>query len=125
MKIFKIAKENKKYIAVDLDGTLAHYDEWIGPENIGEPIEKMVNRVKNWLKEGKKVKILTARVSGLFGEEDAEISRKAIEKWLEEVFGDKGAEIEITCIKDQNMEQLWDDRAVSVRKNTGETYRFE
>jgi hypothetical protein len=32
------------WIGVDLDGTLAFYDEWIGPEHIGAPIPGMVDR---------------------------------------------------------------------------------
>ncbi|HEV7674386.1 MAG TPA: hypothetical protein VGQ12_07640 [Candidatus Angelobacter sp.] len=50
------------WIGVDLDGTLAHYAGWKGPEHIGEPIMPMVERVKGWLAEGKTVKIFTARV---------------------------------------------------------------
>jgi hypothetical protein len=29
----------QKIVAIDLDGTLARYDGWIGPEHIGEPIQ--------------------------------------------------------------------------------------
>jgi hypothetical protein len=30
---------DKKYICIDLDGTIAHYDVWLGPEHFGEPID--------------------------------------------------------------------------------------
>ncbi len=53
----------KGWIGVDLDGTLAIYEKWIGAKDIGDPIPKMVDRVKAWLAEGKyDVKIMTARV---------------------------------------------------------------
>ena len=51
------------WIGVDLDGTLAHYDEWRGVEHIGAPIPRMVERVKDWLQLGIEVRIVTARVS--------------------------------------------------------------
>ena len=52
--------KRKGWIGVDLDGTLAVYYDW---EIIGDPIPLMVERVQQWLKEGKHVKIFTARVS--------------------------------------------------------------
>lgn len=54
---------NRGWIGVDLDGTLAHYDKWIGPEHIGEPIAPMVDRVRAWLGQGIEVRIL--RVSSI------------------------------------------------------------
>jgi len=36
------------WIGVDLDGTLAVYDGWRGPEHIGPPVPAMVERVKRW-----------------------------------------------------------------------------
>lgn len=99
------------YIAVDLDGTLARYDTWEGVEHIGEPIQPMLDRVKGWLKEGKTVKIFTARAS-MPGHE------KPIQEWLEK-HGIGG--LEITNAKDFDMVELWDDRAVQVVPNTGET----
>lgn len=47
----------------DLDGTLAFYDSWRGIDHIGEPIAPMVDLIKEMHKEGKIVKILTARVA--------------------------------------------------------------
>ncbi len=51
------------WIGVDLDGTLAQYDGWKGPDNIGDPIPLMVGRVKEWLEAGHEVRVFTARVS--------------------------------------------------------------
>lgn len=74
----------------------------------------MVERVRKWLSVGIQVKIVTARVSV---PEDAPIAERAIRKWcLEHV----GQELEVTCRKDFAMIELWDDRAIAVKSNTGE-----
>lgn len=117
------------WIGVDLDGTLAVYDGWKGAEHIGEPVPRMVERVKVWLAEGKDVRIFTARVWPLGTIEqdlvenleskrvyEAIVARETIEKWCKEVFGRK---LPITCIKDFGMIELWDDRAVQVIANQG------
>jgi hypothetical protein len=108
------------WIGVDLDGTLAEYHGWQGPRHIGKPIPKMVERVKRWLKEGKQVKIFTARVSHDGSTErvvDALSAHLAIVEWCIGVFGHP---LQITNVKDYAMHELWDDRAVQVRQNTGE-----
>lgn len=46
---------NGGWIGVDLDGTLAEYHGW-DDGRIGAPIPKMVQRVKQWLAEGKEVR---------------------------------------------------------------------
>ena len=109
------------YIAVDLDGTLAVYNEWEGLCTIGEPVPLMVKRVKKWLEEGKRVKIFTARVgpqdlSRKVSEYDVAAARTAIENWCLVQLGQK---LEITNEKDFAMIELWDDRCVPVEKNTG------
>jgi len=101
------------WIGVDLDGTLAKYDGFKGPTVIGEPLAPMVDRVKGWLKEGKTVKILTARVS----EDPTGEAKKAIEDWTEKHIGTR---LEATDVKDAGMTHLYDDRAVPVERNTGE-----
>lgn len=108
------AKE-KEWIGVDLDGTLAKYTVFKGADHIGEPVPKMVERVKRWLSNGKKVKIFTARVNPK--QEGYAKSVTAIKKWCKEHIG---KELEITYKKDQYMIELWDDRAVRVKKNTGQ-----
>ena len=42
----------RKWIGVDLDGTLAKYNGWSGIENIGDPVPLMLMRVKEWIKNG-------------------------------------------------------------------------
>lgn len=103
------------WIGVDLDRTLAVYNGWKGLEHIGEVIEPMKARVLNWIERGRTVKIMTARVSRVSDDECAVIE-KAIKLWLIE----NGMPVlEITCVKDYGMFELWDDRAVSVEANTG------
>ena len=108
--------DREGWIGVDLDGTLAHYDGWVGPEVIGEPIGPMVERVKRWLAEGYTVKIFTARISTGNALMNVVIE-VAICNWCRKHLG---AVLEVTCSKDLNMLELWDDRAVQVIANTGE-----
>jgi hypothetical protein len=79
----------------------------------------MVSRVKNWLRDGKRVKIFTARMHGhgvpLIGGGVADV-RTPIEVWCREHLGQV---LEITNVKDFAMLELWDDRAVQVIPNTG------
>lgn len=51
------------WIGVDLDGTLAVYGGWKGPDHIGEPVPAMLERVKKWVADGVEVKIFTARAN--------------------------------------------------------------
>ena len=112
------------WIGVDLDGTLAHYEGWNGGA-IGRPIPLMVDRVKAWLAQGVDVRIFTARVAGqpLAGMSDdpefvcpIDAQRRMIQDWCEEHIGHR---LSVTHQKDFAMIELWDDRAVSVKANTG------
>lgn len=112
-------RKGRGWIAVDLDGTLATYDKFMGLHVIGEPIPLMVERVKRWLAAGKDVRIFTARVSqSLWRPRPEDVYRTviAIEDWCEKHIGER---LPVTCIKDAEMDELWDDRAVQVIKNTG------
>lgn len=121
------------WIGVDLDGTLAFYDGWRGPEHIGAPIPAMLERVKNWLEEGRDVRIFTARVDGgevalRMGNPAGESCRNVsaveqhIRAWCKRHIG---RELPVTCRKDYGMIELWDDRAVQVIPNTGRTIADE
>jgi len=103
------------WIGVDLDGTLAKYDGWQGATHIGEPIAPMLERVKRWMTEGHEVRIFTARVSGRDEKEHREVVA-AIQTWCVRHFGRL---MDITCVKDYGMIELWDDRCVQVEANTG------
>ena len=102
------------WIGFDLDGTLALYNGWTGG-SIGEPIPEMIERCKAYLDKGYLVKIVTARVSASEPEE-VELQTQLIEQWCEEHLGEV---LEITCCKDYQMVDLYDDRATQVVKNKG------
>jgi hypothetical protein len=97
------------YIAVDLDGTLAHYSPDRPMEEIGPPVPLMLKRVKEWISLGVEVRIMTARACH-------PPYIPAIEKWLV----DNGIPgLKVTNEKTFGMMQLWDDRAIQVIENTG------
>lgn len=105
------------WIGVDLDGTLVeYYSGNYCHSKIGKPIELMVKRVQQWLKRGYIVKIVTARASGNRDGLEAQLFTKAINEFCIDQFG---MVLEVTCSKDYAMVALFDDRAISVEKNTG------
>ena len=104
--------QDKPWIGVDLDGTLARATPWKGMTHIGEPVPLMVRRVQEWTKRGLTVKILTAR--GPYPE-----AVDAIKKWL---VAHGMPELEVTDRKDFGMVELWDDRAIQVVRNTGKPF---
>lgn len=104
---------NKRVIAVDLDGTLAHYDGWKGIEHIGPVIPEVANAMERAQKEGADVWIFTARVSD---PADAEQAGKYVRDWLiKNNFQFEG----ITAVKHKFFTEFWDDRAIQVIKNQG------
>lgn len=118
---------NKGWIGVDLDGTLARYDGWVNADHIGEPISPMVEMVKEWISDGREVKIFTARVDG--GEtalkmgndagkqlRDVDYIRSVIQDWSEIHIG---VRLAVTNVKDYGMIALYDDRCIQVERNTG------
>ena len=106
---------SKGWIGVDLDGTLAEYHGWVSEDDIGVPVPVMLDRVKAWLAEGRDVRIFTARVSPVGGN-DVLRAREAIRSWCREHIGQT---LPITHEKDLAMVELWDDRCVHVEINTG------
>lgn len=112
------------WIGVDLDGTLARSDRpWDG--SVGNPVETMLARVKDWLAMGVEVRIMTARVGrGGYSEfsqrwaDDAFIveQKAIINAWCLKHLGQI---LPVTCEKDFMMIELWDDRAVQIIPNTG------
>lgn len=135
------------WIAVDLDGTLAQCDDTTGFPEIGPPIPRMVERVKAWLAEGRDVRIFTARIhvdeyderwiasarellsaqgnieaatgtDALVAETWEAIERNRIYTWCREHLG---RQLPVTCSKDFQMVELWDDRCEQMIPNTGVT----
>lgn len=96
------------WIGVDLDGTLAEY-HGVDADVIGKPIMPMVTRVLDWCNAGQEVRIFTARAS-----DPRQIP--PVVAWCKEHLG---RELLVTCSKDFEMSELYDDRAVQVEINTG------
>lgn len=111
----------KKWIGVDFDNTLAtDTTDRTDPYILGEPIEAMVFRVKDWIAKGYWVKIFTSRMnpySYTTGKpRDLEKMEKCIKQWC---IKHLGKELECTAMKDGLLEVIWDDRAVRVIKDKG------
>lgn len=104
---------------MDLDGTLAQYNGWKPDGGVGDPILPMVQRVRQWIQEGKDVRIMTARVcpNDLTGADGAASQVKIIQAWC---LVHLGKVLPVTATKDYQMIELWDDRAVQVFPNTGQ-----
>src|SRR5208337_1415099 len=105
-------EDDQAWVGFDLDGTLAKtlqgkYEH----SRIGEPIPKMVSRLRRLISHGKKVKIFTARA-------DDERAVNSIRHWLKD--HDIPSDLEITNLKDHHMVKFYDDKAIGVQKNTGE-----
>lgn len=143
MSIEHYVKKNG-WIGVDFDGTLVFHDHevWTPWNVFGRPIEPMVQRVKQWRKEGREVRILTARVFPFVSMEHTPryqmtAERKclvtgqiytitdmveAIQAHCRVIIGER---LPVTCAKDFSMLEFWDDRAVQVVVNTGYTLAEE
>ena len=107
--------EDIRGVAFDLDGTLAEHGKYQGPDHIGTMIQKMKDILIEWLKQGYRVKIMTARMGHAESRDEA---RTIIQDWLE---ANGLPRLEVTCKKDYKMIRLYDDRAVQVIPNTGVT----
>lgn len=104
---------NKRIIAVDLDGTLVHYDGWKGIDHIGPVIPEIANAMERAQREGAEVHLFTARVSD---PDDAAQAHQIINTWALQ----NGFHFEsITAVKQKFFTEFWDDRAIQVIKNAG------
>lgn len=100
------------WYGVDFDGTLVKYPGTFDKFHaVGDPIPEMVNRVKEWLKEGRDVRIFTARAAS----SDPGIIQEVRDWCLKHL----GQELPVTCKKDFGLIELWDDRAIQVIPNMG------
>lgn len=106
--------EKKFSIAVDLDGTLAHYDGWKGVEHIGDPIQSMKEQVLNLYNMGHSITIFTARVGT---DKEGMRSYEVIADWLKK---HGFPPLAITNVKERKFTHILDDRAYHVIPNKGE-----
>lgn len=124
------------WVGVDFDGTLAEYTSWVSGSHVGHPVKPMIERVQRWLQAGREVRIFTARIHPLdrcvWPDDKRELHGTFIENSREDTCWESieairkfckqhvGFYLPITNVKDFGMIELWDDRAVQVRPNTGE-----
>lgn len=106
------AFKSADHVGVDLDGTLAKYHGWKGHKHIGEPVPKMLERVKKMLADKQKVVIFTARADA------GETAIKHIKLWCKKHVGKI---LPVTNVKDRHMTKIIDDKAEGIVHNTGET----
>lgn len=129
------------WIGVGFDGSLARYErKKYRAKTIGEPVPRMVKRIKNWLDEGKEVRVFTSRCypftnvnkdadllamlasaqkAGPMVIEEAKEACEEIASIREFCHNNVGEILTITCVKDKDMIELWDDKTVQIEHNTG------
>jgi hypothetical protein len=115
---------NKGWWGFDLDATIAFYDTWRDGA-IGSPVKPMIRRMHHYLKQGRPIRIVTARVSPERGASEVLLEESRIRRFLVEQFGDAGLTIPITNAKDSQMIAFFDDRAEQVIPNKGILVREE
>jgi hypothetical protein len=101
--------DGRGWYGVDFDGSIAKHT---GDLSLGAPVPRMVKRVKKWLRQGRDVRIFTARAASDKASEDI----PAIRAWCKEHLGQT---LPVTAEKDPHMIRLYDDRARHVKLNTG------
>jgi hypothetical protein len=110
-------KNNKNvHIALDFDKTLAHHESGWGISKVGDAIEPMLIKVKDWLSKGYKITIFTARVS-----EDKPTLMICEQIDFIQGFLAKNnlPALPITANKYPHFTHFVDDRAYHVERNTG------
>jgi len=109
-QIVDILLEDKKVIAVDLDGTLArHLPGEFDREKIGKPVPEMVRKIRRALESGHEVIIFTARAA-------EPVNVRPIKAWLKE---HDLPDLKITHEKTPDIDEFWDDKAKGVVQNKG------
>lgn len=102
-----LAEDDEGVIAVDFDGTLADDSGgWQGIEHTGQPITGMVNAVKRWIEDGRKVVVFTARAQD-------PMAIPYVEDWCEKHLGKR---LPVTCQKSPSMTHFIDDKNVDLEK---------
>lgn len=118
--------EERGWVGVDLDGTLAEYHGWPQDGGIGKPIPAMLKRVKKWVEYMHRgdmaVRIMTARVCpiGRPPDQDCAEYKARIEAWCLEHIGEV---LPVVYEKDFRMVTLYDYRCREVEMNTGRLVR--
>lgn len=109
-----------KYVAFDLDGTLAVHKSGDSTDHVGEPIPAMVELARQYLRAGVHVRVITARCAPVYS--DAGEQAAMVSAWLaKHVTYDMPYDIRVQGYKCGRMEKLYDDRAIGVVRNEGIT----
>lgn len=114
----------KGWWGFDVDATIAFYEHWTDG-TLGAPITPMIRRMKHYLKQGRPIRIVTARVAPEHGESFVLKEKERIYEFLVAQLGEIGFTIPITNAKDMHMVVLFDDRVEQVIPNTGILVREE
>lgn len=93
---------NDGWIGFDFDGTIAEDHDYPG---LGNPVDSVVQRAKNYLRSGETVKIFTARAS-----EPEQVAK--IKQWTKKHLG---RNLEVTNKKDRYLKHFYDDKARQVK----------
>ena len=110
------------YTAFDLDGTLAiDTPNRNNDTEIGEPVIPMVELAKKLIAEGEDVRIFSARAWQPVPDM-RKLVYNAINQWCIQHIGQA---LRIMYYKDHDLERFYDDKAVSVQKDTGRILRCE
>jgi hypothetical protein len=113
------SKTTNRLIGIDFDETLAHYETYKGPAEVGPPIPEMVEQVKQAMANGDQFVIFTARTANDGTYDDILASTQAtlaIADWCQKVFG---MLLPISHQKSRHFDEIWDDRARQVVGNEG------
>jgi hypothetical protein len=119
---YELKSNNQGVIAVDFDGTLAKLFEPYDPRKAGPPLnpddpKSIFNLTRGFIKNGKKVIILTARMnSQVHTPAQLEYTRKLISAWTKKYLGKR---LPCTAEKHYMMTMIYDDRAISINPKTG------
>jgi histidinol phosphatase-like enzyme len=112
LSVYAEGTSTPNVIAVDFDGVLATYSSWDKQgSDVGDPIPKMIERVKKWIDEGKQVVIFSVR--GGYPDQIKQV-KEFCKKHI-------GRELDVTNVKKYTFAEIWDDICIHVEKNTGET----
>lgn len=137
-------RDKGEWVGVDLDGTTLTYDNWVGWNVFGRPIEPMIDRIRAWIAAGIEVRIVTARIGLPFAVQDGKpiYSKELKNKCLVtgKLYSDHMMQIAVQdaleqiaclprlvvqCYKEVTMMEFYDDRAIQMVPNTGRTLAEE
>lgn len=114
----------KAWWGFDVDKTIAVDEGGTRGGVIGAPIKSLIRRMKHYIKTGRRVAIVSARVHP--SEPDMVEQLETISNFLIQVLGEEMAQkVSIRSDKDRHMIALYDDRAEQVIPNKGILVREE